>query len=346
MFQWLHRLFHPGDIKQLDIRIELDQDEEGCLIARLQERKGQRYQAVSDPSALWEYGEIQRIGSDRYLISPKGFETILALRHLAPRPRPDGSMDVELQPQVLQHLRKTGSLVENERCKGIIISDESVRPVCEIDLESKTGLVVRTGYRLPGEEDLFSLEDLALTQDGHFVESGGTYFPLQRDLPGRVQEWLSEKEYRIPLDQVPEFFKEQLPFLTKTLNAKLSNRAGKIVIIEDPLRPHLRITGVENEWIDFDLVYGTSNLKISHDTASQMKSSHLHPDDYTWIGGIQREVIQRVDELLSELNVTATPHGYSLPVLKYKELEAFSQQIDAYKDVCPAYEELLERPPF
>ena len=345
MFGWLRKIFCPGEVKEFRLRFEFDVNDDGSLVARVLRQRGKKFEPVMDVSSFWEYGDIKRDNGQRLLISPKSFEAILALRRLSPRPQQDGSILVDIYPHVLQYLRKTGCLSETKRAKQIAVSNDIVRPACEIDLELKTGLLVRTGYSVPGREGLVALEELDLTQDKKFALVENIYIAVQTEVSPQVQEWLSQTERNISLDHVPSFFKKDLPMLLKQMNAKLSNSASKIVIIDDPLPPFVRVTAVTDEWIDFDLAYGTGQLKISHDIASHMKSTHLHPDSYTWIE-VNSKMVQQVDKQLSKLEVNSTPHGYSIHVEAYKDLENFMETIDAHKEVCPAYEELLERPPF
>ncbi|RLI44127.1 hypothetical protein DRO61_12505, partial [Candidatus Bathyarchaeota archaeon] len=182
-----------------------------------------------NPQKVWNYGSIIKIGNKQYTISQSSFETLQAIHMRNPTVLPDGRLTLDMYPPILKYLRKKENVEEKEASKRVKIYD-SPSYAAEIDFNPNSGLLIKTGYKDPETSKFIPYKELESIVGG-YSKRGDSYFhtPIEND--PEIKKWSDVEWKKIPLDNIPEFFKRDLVILRSKFDAVLTDQAALIKVI-------------------------------------------------------------------------------------------------------------------
>jgi len=172
------------------------------------------------------------------ILSEDDRQTILSLKSLNPEIEIDGSLLFEIEPPVLNYLRKK-NVSESKDAKLVKVLDKPIKPTAEVAYDQNTGVTVKTGYKLEDDQKLLSANEIKLTKDGKYTRLGNTFIPIAK-VSSEVEDMLQKGEVNYSIKNIPEFFLRDLVLIKKEFNAVLTdlvkkyNAEGGLVIVQEP----------------------------------------------------------------------------------------------------------------
>ncbi|HAF61694.1 MAG TPA: hypothetical protein DCK95_05160 [Anaerolineaceae bacterium] len=233
---------------------------------------------------------------------------------------------------------------ETKQSKTVKILSDPIKPTAEITYDNDSGIHVKTGYKLKNQHNLITADKLKLTSDGKFTRIGNTFVPIEKPT-GKVAELLMQGEATFGLDEIPEFFLRDLVMIKNEFNAVLTDLAGKIQIITDPLVPVVKVEKDPQGWLDFDIHYTSRDLSIPRNLILKAKAEenkYLQLDQSTWIK-LDNNAIDQTEKKLRELEADITSEGFRLPASEFASLEEFIDKIGGKRVLSEAYQEFLNQ---
>jgi len=333
-------------LEPLPLRFHVDVDEQGLYVVRVYCLLDGRSRQIKKIQGLWQYGDIIEIEGRHFVISLDDLEVLLALRSLNPTLREDGALMCEIIPPMLKYLRKRKhKVIETERAKEVKISEEALQPAVEVHYVRDQGLIIKAGYYDQESGRILKESELEKSEYGRqtYVKVSSTFYPLPTDLPPEIKEWIATEERVIPHDKIPEFFKRDLVLLKTKMKAVLTEEASKIQVLDGPIRPRINVKIEAPGWLEFNVEYVSGDFRIpARIFKSRQGTRYVQANENTWVL-VDDELPKEVQRKLKELGALETPQGYKLPLMRFRSLEEFIEEIGGLRVVEEEYQQFLER---
>ncbi len=347
MFERLRKLFRRTKVETLPLQFEIDENEDGHHVVKVYKQANEDRALVRDIRSLWRYGyreeEETDDGTRVYALSEDDRQTLLSLKSLNPDIRDDGALVFEVSPPILRYLRTKPQITEGESSQRLRVSDEPLRPTAKVEFDRRTGLTVQVGYALDDSGDIIPEDQLHKTTDGGYARLGNTFVRLPDKLSDKARELLQRPTHQVPLSNIPEFFTRDLVLIKKDFNAVLTDLANLILVLDEPLKPVVRVDRGEQGWLDFRVEYQAGALRIPHDLLSQKAGQkYCQVNATTWVANDPQQV-DRAAQQLERLDVIRTVNGYRVPVAQFASLEEFIDDIGGRAELSAAYREFLDQ---
>ena len=271
-------------------------------------------------------------------------QQLQAIASLKPQIDPDGTLLFDFAPRILGYLRTKGDTSETERSGRLHIADKPLEPVARINYDPQQGLEINTGYALDDDPNrLVSAEDLLTTADGEFAVVGDEFRPIKPGLSDKAKAWLKEAVHRIDRDKIPEFFLRDLVLLKRDFNAVLVDEAQKIHVLDEAIKPVVRVKSTEPGWLDFQIEYECAGYPLPDGLLPKMTGQQfVELNDTTWLK-VNQSSITQVEQHLEGLGATTVNGGYRLPITEFSSLEEFVEKIGGRAELSQAYQEFLDQ---
>jgi len=323
----------------LDFQVELD-DQGNHIVEAYADIEGERSR-INDIKALWQHGfSIQR-DNKVYFLTNDDFETLQSLRALNPTITEDGKIISQVNPAVLKYLRGKNQVKESENSKKLTIHESPPERRAEIHYEANKGLVITTGYGLPGYKETIPKSALKLTPDGEYVRAGNTFFPAPEEESSKIKELMEAERIYVATDDIPEFFKRDLVLIKSNFKALLTEEAQKLTIIEERFQPRVSVDTGEKGWLDFVVEYQVGQYVLDLNLLKKSQKGYLRVDDTTWVK-IDDQKVNETNRNLEALGAIPTEDGFRLEITKFPSLEEFIAKIGGMKEVSTEYQRFLD----
>jgi len=369
----------------IPLHFKLDVDDTGHqLVTVFLEINGEK-ELIPDVRQFSTYGQRFMRDNKWYTLSGKSIETLQSLLSCDPTISEDGTLIFAVEPGVLQYLRSLAGINESPWSRELNVLDTSMKQGVNVDYEPGKGLVIEGRYFHDDLPESVSRNEILTTKKGNYARFDRTYIPIPQ--PESIQEqtledhgintYLKTERLEIPLDQVPEFFTRDLVLLQTDFRAVLTENAEKIVIVEERLKPVVKIGSDEKGWLDFTIEYDGRGYRIPHElclgTSKELEQTEdegnaqldqepewvkvdQEPEwvkvdqEAEWVKMDQEPVWIKVDQetaleterLIKDLDVERTEHGFRVPITQFASLEEFVDEIGGIKEVNEAYREFLD----
>lgn len=294
---------------------------------------------LSDPQELWSYGSTITIGSEKYTLTMSSLETILALRSINPEMLPDGRLIFDINPPILKYLREREWIEEKEASQRLKIYDSPLLHAAEIDFEPKSGFIIKTGYKDPTSFKFIPTNELE-TVAGRYCKLGDSFYPMPRIEDPEIKKWSKAVLKKIPLIDIPKFFKRDLVILRTKFNAVFSDRASSIKVIDEKVTSRVHISLGEPGKLDFKVEYQMGKQLLPHDLLVNTSKEHFQTNENTWVK-IDKQKIKEVQKKLDGLGASKTEKGYQINTYRFMSLEEFIDKIGALKKLSREYRHFL-----
>jgi len=338
----LRNIIRRKKILQIPLEFRVDLDKNGNHVIEVyMELEGEKTR-VENVSELWRHGFSIKRDNKVYFIANDDLETLLSIRSLNPRITKDGRIVSEVYPLVLKYLRGKSRVKESENSRKLVIHEEPPRRCAEIYYNSATGLHIKTGYEIPGCNEIVPKSALKTTSDGEYIRFGCNFYPYPKEENQKVKEWIEAEYIHIDLDHIPEFFKRDLVLIKTHFKAILNEEAEKLKIIEDDFLPKVLIDTGEKGWLDFVVRYQVGKYVLPHNLFGKSQKRYLRLDETTWIK-IDRSKIEEIEKQLEKLGAIQTDEGFRLDIMKFHSLEDFINQIGGIREVSTEYQRFLDK---
>ena len=293
-----------------------------------------------NPQNVWNYGSVITIGNKQYTISQSSFEILQAIRNRNPKVLIDGRLVLDMYPPILKYLRKKENVEEKEASKRLKIYD-SPSYAAEIDFNPKSGLLVKTGYKDPESSKFIPYKELEPIVGG-YSKRGNSYFYTSTEKDPEIKKWSDVEEKRIPLDNIPEFFKRDLVILRSKFDAVLTDKAALIKIINTKPSSVVKVSSDEPGWLEFKIEYKTSNWSLPHHKIVDTNKTHKQVNENTWVK-IDKQMVKNVQKELHKLDFNQTEGGYRANTYRFMSLEDFINKIGGKRELSTEYLHFLEQ---
>ena len=337
----LKKLFLRRKIAYLPLEFHADLDLNGNHIIEVYAMLEDEKIRLRNIRELWQHGFSIKRENKIYFISNDDFETLLSIRSLNPRITEDGRIISEVYPPVLNYLRTKKQFEESENSKKLTIREEPLKRAAEIHYDPITGLHIKTGYELPGYEGVTPKSNLKTTSGGEYVKIGYNYYPYPEEKDQKIREWIEAEHIQIDIDQIPEFFKEDLVLIKTHFKAVLTEKTEKIKVIEDRFTPQINIDTEVKGWLNFNIQYKVGQYILPHDLFKKSHKEYLRLDETTWVK-IDREKIEEVEKHLKNMGASRNDKWFQLEITKFSSLEEFIDRIGGIKEVSAEYQRFLD----
>lgn len=288
MFDWIRKQFRRTKIKTLPLSYQMDRAADDQHIVQVFKHQGGVEIPVEDITALWQYGYQEKEetpeGDVLYVLGEKDRQTLLALRSLNPRIDGHGRLSFPFAPPILNYLRTKENVEESAASEKLRVVDKPLPAAVEVDYVPQEGLTIRTGFQEPDTHAFRPTTSLKKTADGQYAMLGDTFMPLPPPPSERLQDWWHQPVIKVPPGEIPEFFQRDLVLLKKEFTAVLTDRAGRIQIINDPFKPVVKVDRGKPGWLDFEVSYRAGQYTLPHGLlAGKQGETYLPLDEFTWI---------------------------------------------------------------
>jgi superfamily II DNA or RNA helicase len=332
-------------VGELPLEFHVDLDGAGKhLVSVYGVLKGKRFR-IEDVPALWHYGATVELGGRIYTVPREDVEVLLALKALEPAVREDGTLVCDVYPPILEYLRKKPYKVrETERARELRISDEPLEPALEVDYRPEEGLRIKAGYYDEEHGRVLREDELLRLGRGprRYALVGKTIRPLPEVKDPEVRKWVATGERAVPHDRIPEFFTRDLVLLKTKMRAVLTDEAEGIEVIQEPMRPVVRLDVDGPGWLDVRVEFETGGHRIPPEVLkARRKPRFVRVGEKTWVrfdGKLYRKVIKK----LRELGAVKRGEGYLLPLMRFASVEEFVREIGGVRAVEEEYRRFLE----
>ena len=295
---------------------------------------------IVNPQNVWSYGSVITIGNMQYTLAKDSFETLQAIRVRNPKVLPDGRLIIDVFPPLLKYLRKKENVEEKEASQRLKIYD-SPAYAAEIDFNPNSGLLVKTGYKDPESSKFISHKELEPSVGG-YSKRGDSYFHIPIEKDHEIKKWSDVELKRIPLDNIPEFFKRDLVMLRSKFDAVLTDQAALIKVINTKPMSIVKVASGEPGWLDFKVEYKTGKWFLPHHKIVDTTKTHTQVNENTWVK-IDKQKINNVQKELDNLDVNQTERGYRANIHRFMSLEDFINKIGGKKELSTEYQHFLEQ---
>jgi len=159
-------------------------------------------------------------------------------------------------------------------------------PTAIVDFKPGEGVKITAGYQLEPHGQLVRKNELKLTRDGGFAWVGNVIRPVQQARSEELTRLIEEGIREIPLEKVPEFFMRDLVLLKTDLSAVLTDRAKRVRIVSEPIKPRVTIYRNEPGWLDFVVEYEADGFVLPERAvrkAVESGSSHVQHGEYSFL---------------------------------------------------------------
>jgi SNF2 family DNA or RNA helicase len=323
----------------LDFQVELD-DHGNHVIEIYADIEGEKNR-INDVKALWQHGfSIQR-NNKAYFMTNDDYETLLSLRALNPTITEDGKIISQVNPTVLKYLRSKNQVKESEDSKKLTIHETPPERRAEIHYEAGKGLVITTGYGLPGSNETIPKSALEPTPDGEYIRVGNSFFPAPEEKSPQVREWIEAERIYVGTDDIPEFFKRDLVLIKSNFKALLTEEAESLTIVEQGFQPRVTVDTGEKGWLDFVVEYQVGKYILDINLLKRSQKGYVRVDNTTWVK-VDTQKIDETNMNLESLGATPTEDGFRLEITKFLSLEEFIAKIGGMKEVSAEYQRFLD----
>ena len=347
MFRSIRKIFTGTQKQPIDLRFEMDIDDQGNHHVTIKKCLNNHEETVNDIDQLLALNYYEEVEQDHqttiYYLGESDRQKILSLKSLNPEITSDGSLSFEIEPPVLNYLRKK-DITETEKSKEVIVLDNEIKPTACVSYQEEAGVTVNFGYRVDEAEPVKPVDELKMTRDGQYARIGNKFVPLARTNE-KTQELLDKKIVNYKLDQIPEFFQRDLVMIQDQFEAVLTDLAGKVQIFTDPMKPVVSVKKDPQGWLDFDVKYSTSNYELPKDLlfqAIENNEEYVQLDPITWVK-VDEQAVETTKEKLEALEASLTEDGYRIPASEFASLEEFIDAIGGDRVLDKAYKEFLEQ---
>ncbi len=347
MFNNFLQIFKRIEIKPIELSFEMDLNSKGQHVVRIYRNGDSEKQSREKIEKLlaYDYSEDIQVNHHHSIQTLKNEDrqTILSLKSLNPEIKLDGSLVFDIEPPVLNYLRKK-EISETKKSKTVKVLEKSIKPTANISYDQKTGIKVNLGYKIKEQEELTSIKDLELTKDGKYTRIKNTFIPVQK-VSASAEEIFGKAEISYSIKEIPEFFMRDLVLLKKEFNAVLTDMVKKIQIITEPSTPVINVIKDPQGWLDFDVHYDYKSFNLPRNLVLDAKMSgdkYIHVDDLTWVK-LDDATITKTEKQLKELEANLTKDGFRLPASEFASLEEFIDAIGGKRILDEAYEEFIKQ---
>ncbi|NMC29934.1 MAG: DEAD/DEAH box helicase [Pelolinea sp.] len=347
MFNNFLQIFKRIEVKPIELSFEMDINSKGQHIVHIYRNGESEKQSKENIEKLMAYDYSETIQENNhpsiYTLKNEDRQTILSLKSLNPEVKPDGSLVFDIEPPVLNYLRKK-EISETKRAKTVKVLEKSIDPTAQISYDKKTGIKINVGYKLDGKEEITPINELDLTKDRKYTRIKNTFIPIKK-VSQYAEEILKKGELSYSIKEIPEFFIRDLVLIKKDFNAVLTDLAKNIQIITEPATPVISIAKDPQGWLDFDVHYNHKNFSLPRDLVLKAKENgdnYLQVDDLTWVK-IDENTINKTEKRLEELEASLTNDGFRLPASEFASLEEFIDAIGGKRILDEAYQEFINQ---
>ena len=301
---------------------------------------------VVDADALSHYGYREEVqtptGLVIYYVDEKHRQQLRAIVSLQPHVASDGALLFGFAPRVLSYLRVKGDTNETEPSSRLHIDDTPLKPTARISYDPQQGIEINTGYALDDDPDhLVSADDLPITADGDFAIIGDEFRPIKPGLSDKAKMWLKQAVQHVDRDKIPEFFLRDLVLLKRDFNAVLVDDAQRLRVLNEAIKPVVRVKSSEPGWLDFQIEYECAGYPLPSNLLSKMTGEFVELNDTTWLK-VNRSSVDQIEKQLDGLGATPVNGGYRLPIMEFTSLEEFIEKIGGRAELSQAYGEFLD----
>lgn len=347
MFDIIRKIFTRTKNEPLELRFEMDVDEQGKHIVTILKCLNNHLEIVDDIEQLLTINYYEEIEENNqttlYYLSETDRQKILSLKSLNPEITKDGNLSFEIEPPVLNYLRKK-NISETEQSKEVVVLEKEIKPTANVSFEKADGVTVDFGYRVDEDEPVKTLDEVKVTKDGRYARIGNKFVPLART-SDKAKKLLERKSVKYNLSQIPEFFQRDLVMIQDQFEAVLTDLAGKVQIITDPMKPKVSVKKDSQGWLDFDVKYSSANYELPKELVMQAVENNeefIQIDPVTWVK-VDQQAIETTRDKLEELEASLKEDGYRIPASEFASLEEFIDAIGGTRAVDEAYKEFLEQ---
>ena len=347
MFDSFRRMLHKVVVKPVNLNFDMDLNKNGQHIVRIIRMSNNQVQSLENLNRLlaYDFSEESKENNHQvlHILSDEDRQTILSLKSLNPEIKPDGSLLFDIEPAILNYLRRK-NVSESKKAKTVKVLEDSIKPTAKVSYNQDAGVTVNTGYQLNNEQELVPLGDIKLTKDGKYTRLGNTFVTIEK-VSSQAEEILTKGSISYPLKNIPEFFLRDLVLLKKEFNAVLTDLVGKIQIVTDPLTPVVNVSKDPQGWLDFDIHYNSAGFELPRDLVLKAKENgdkYVQLDPLTWVE-LDENTIEKTEKKLQELEASLTKDGYRLPASEFASLEEFIDAIGGKSILDAAYQEFINQ---
>lgn len=340
-FQKIFDLISKKTIKDLPIKFEIEQLENGNHLVKIFAKIGEEWIQIKNPQQLKRYGySIERDGIT-YFLTLESQQIVHSLFSLNPRILPGGSLEFEVTPSILRYLREKENVKEGEKSKKIKIFEKGVlKPKAEITYSPEKGLEIKAGYQVGEDKKLLFLHQFQKTKEEDYFKYGNDFY-FRPKVSNSAKEFLTKETILIPPEKIPEFFKKDLIILKSQFNAVLSEDVKKIKIVEEPWTPKITLSHSKRGWLEFNISYKIGNYSLPHDVLMK-KGSYYRYDRYTWIR-TDKKIIGKVEEKLKEMGAEVEKENFKLPIYQFENLQEFIESVGGEKEISAEFQRFLNK---
>jgi len=183
---------------------------------------------VNNITELWRHGLVGEKTGVKHRIELEDLQVLLALKSTNPSIGLEGVIRFELNPSILNYLRNKRSVVQSESSKNILISADRLKKRVDVSYDPSSGLHIKTGYQIPGAEELIPKKQLKQTSDPEYICINDSFYPAPEAHNERISEYLEKGEIIIDNDQIDDFFQGELEFLNYNFEVVNNNATSQM----------------------------------------------------------------------------------------------------------------------
>lgn len=348
IFSGLRRRLRRTETRLITVRFAMDRTEDNRHRVQVFKSVDGVEELVADPEALSRYGysEMRDTPSARviYVVDENQRQQLRAILSLKPEIASDGALSFSFAPRILGYLRTKGDTSESEKSGRLRVETDPLEPMARIRYDPQQGLEIGVGYSLDGDPDhLVSTDEVPTTADGEYGIFGDTFRPMKPGLTEAAKEWLKQTVRRVERQDIPEFFLRDLVLLKQEFKAVLIDEAQKIQILDDTVKPVVRVKSTEPGWLDFQIEYDYAGHRLPEGLLPKMVDHRfVQLDDTTWLK-VNQSSADQVDQHLRNLGAEPIDGGYRLPITEFTSLEEFIEGIGGKAELSHAYQQFLDQ---
>lgn len=345
IFAGLRGLFQAVKVQSLPLSYQMDVDEKGWHWVSIYKQQGKEFQSVPDVKALtrYDYREASADGKIIYTVAEEDRQTLAALHSLNPIVNEQGALGFEVTPPILTFLRQKPRMNETAAAREMVVRAEPIKPALKIDYDPDSGLQFKTGYAIEGAEELALPAQFHKLHDTDYVRIGKTLTTLLKPVSDVGKALLAGAKPQVPPDQIPEFILRDLALIQNEFNAVLTDLAGQIQVVTQPLQPTVRVNKAAGGWLDFQVEYKIGDRAWAQSVLEKKQGgNYIQLDDTTWVKN-DAKALKTVAKQLQELGAQVVDGQYRVPVAQFASLEEFIDAIGGLRELGAAYQEFIDQ---
>lgn len=341
----LRMLMRRPEFRHIALSFEFGRSADNRHLVRVCRLKDGHLLPVEDLDQLAWYGyREEELHADGrliiYTVEDSDRQLLIGLTSLNPEILPDKRLAFPFIPPMLQFVRRKENVTETKRSSKLVIDAEPLVPRATIHYDPAEGLVVKTGYSIPGSAKLIPRTELSVTQDGGFVQAGDNLAPIGEPKDARLRAWLNRPHQVFRGDEIPEFFERDFVLLRSQFSAVLAGQAQQIQVIDQPFEPFVQLDASVPGWLDYNVGYSVGDFTLDHRALQSHSGAFIQADAFTWIKR-QTNTVGATERKLQGLKGSSTDNGYRVPVLEFVSLEEFIASIGGRAELSSAYRDFL-----